>query len=302
MVPHDQPLNPLFVSVGAFTRLSPKSEFPLGGRLFRVNAMKPLFLLGLMALSMPVQAQVKSQDDILSAALLPGWQMSGGTYMAGLDLSLAPEWKTYWRAPGEAGIPPDFDWSGSQNVAAVQVHWPSPQVITLNGMQSIGYHDAVLLPLEVTPLDPAQPVLLHLDMRLGICNEICMPATLQLDATLGGGKDARITQALNDGPITGQAAGLQGITCQIAPIDDGLHVVAQLHLPVQGAPETVVLESGDKTVWVSEATTTRAGPVLTAATDFVPPNGAPFALQRSQVIVTVIGQTHSVQITGCPAP
>ena len=302
MAPVRQPLKPLFVSDGGFTGLSPESEFPLGGGLANVWQMKPLFLLGLMALSLPAQAQVDSQNDILSAALLPGWQMSGGTYMAGLDMGLAPDWKTYWRAPGEAGIPPEFDWSGSQNVAAVQVHWPSPQVFTLNGMQSIGYHDAVLLPLEVTPKDPAQPVLLHLDMRLGICNKICMPAALTLEAALGGGESARITQALNDGPITGQVAGLQNITCQIAPIADGLHVVAHLHLPVQGAPETVVLESGDKTVWVAGATTTRTGRILTAATDFVPPTGAPFALQRSQVIVTVIGQTHSVEITGCPAP
>ncbi len=222
--------------------------------------------------------------------------------MAGLDIVLAPQWKTYWRAPGEAGIPPQFDWSGSQNVATVRVHWPSPQVFTLNGMQSIGYHDAVVLPLEVTPKDPAQPVALHLEMQLGVCKDICIPAGMTLDATLGGSNDARITQALNDGPITGSAAGLQNITCQIAPIDDGMQVVARLHLPVQGSPETVVLESGDTTVWVSEATTTRAGPILTASTDFVPPNGAPFALQRNQVTVTVIGQTHSVEIDGCPAP
>ena len=73
-------------------------------------------------------------------------------------------------------------------------------------------------------------------------------------------------------------------------------------MPQQGTPETVVLESGDKTVWVSGAVSSRKGAVLTAATDFVPAKGAPFALQRNQVTVTVIGQDRSVEISGCPAP
>ncbi|MBC7479751.1 MAG: hypothetical protein H7317_16955 [Pseudorhodobacter sp.] len=264
--------------------------------------MKTLFLLGLLALPLTAKAQGVTQADVLSATMLPGWQMTGGHYMAALDLTLAPHWKTYWRAPGETGIPPQFDWSGSTNVAAVRVHWPSPQVITLNGMQSIGYYDALLLPLEVTPTDPAKPVALHLQMQLGVCKDICMPAELVLDQTLGGPTDARITKALNAGPITGAAAGLQTISCKVAPIDDGLRVVASLTLPQQGTPETVVLESGDKTVWVSAAVSSRKGAVLTAATDFVPAKGAPFALQRNQVTVTVIGQDRSVEISGCPAP
>ena len=287
--------------------MSPESEFLLQPRLLKVQGMKTLFLLGLLALPSTVlplmaRAEVQSQADILSAQMLPGWQMANGHYMAGLDLALAPHWKTYWRAPGETGIPPSFDWSGSQNVAAVQVRWPTPQVIILNGLQSIGYLDAVLLPLEVTAKDPGQPVALHLQMQLGICKDICMPAALTLDASLGGAEDPRITKALNAGPITPQAAGLQAITCQIAPIDDGLHVVALLTLPRQGSPETVVLESGDQTVWVAQAASSRKGPLLTAAADFVPVKGQPFDLQRNQVTVTVIGQTHSVEITGCPAP
>ena len=264
--------------------------------------MKTLFLTGLLALPLTANAQGVTQADVLSAAMLPGWQMTDGHYMTALDLTLAPHWKTYWRAPGETGIPPQFDWSGSSNVASVQVHWPSPQVITLNGMQSIGYHDALLLPLEVTPTDPAQPVTLHLQMQLGVCDTVCMPAELTLGQALGGSKDGRITQALNAGPLSGAAAGLQTISCQVAPIDDGLRVVASLTMPQQGTPETVVLESGDKTVWVSGAVSSRKGAVLTAATDFVPAKGAPFALQRNHVTVTVIGQDRSVEISGCPAP
>jgi hypothetical protein len=93
-----------------------------------------------------------------------------------------------------------------------------------------------------------------------------------------------------------------GIACDVAPIDDGLHLVARIEIPVQGSPETVVFETADKSVWVAGATADRADKVLTAATDFVPSNGTPFALQRSDITVTVIGQGRSVEISGCPAP
>ena len=262
--------------------------------------MNKIVLLGLIALTSPALAE--SQQDVLAATLLPGWQMASGHYMAGLDMTLAPQWKTYWRAPGETGIPPQFDWTGSQNVAAIRLHWPTPQVFTLNGMTSIGYHDALLLPVEVTPTDPTKPVALHLQMQLGICKDICLPAALDLTQPLGGISDARIVAALQQGPIPAAKAGLSQITCKITPIADGLHLSAQIKLPAQGAPETVVFETADKTVWVAGATTTRDGRILTAATDFVPANGAPFALQRSGITVTIIGQTHSVEITGCPAP
>lgn len=280
--------------------MSLESEFQLIRGMAMVRPMKTTMILGLMALTCS-PALAETQDDVLAAQMLPGWQMQGGNYMAGLDLTLAPDWKTYWRAPGETGIPPQFDWSGSVNVASVRLHWPSPEVIMLNGMQSIGYHNELTLPVEVTPLDPSKPVSLHVQMQLGICNQICMPAALDLTAPLGGDSDARIAAALRDGPVTAAAAGLVRIGCDVTPIDDGLHVVARIEMPVQGTPETVVFETADKTVWVAEASADRAGKTLTAATDFVPPKGAPFALQRSDVTVTVIGQGRSVEISGCPA-
>ena len=64
----------------------------------------------------------------------------------------------------------------------------------------------------------------------------------------------------------------------------------------------VVFETADASVWVAEAQTTRHGGTLTSVTDLVANNGAPFALDRSAVKVTVLGQGKSVEISGCPAP
>ncbi len=259
-------------------------------------------LLPFVLLSGPVLGQ--TQNDVVSASLLSGWRLADGNYMAGLQLQMAPHWKTYWRTPGEAGIPPTFDWSGSQNVKSAVLHWPSPAVILQNGLQSLGYLDALTLPIEVTPADPSQPVNLVLKMQLGVCKDICLPAVLQFSTVLQGGEVATpaITAALLNRPLTAAEAGLTAISCKTAPIPDGMRISAQIALPNQGDPETVVFETSDASVWVATPSSSRAGEVLTAATDLVPSSGAPFALDLAGVTVTVLGQDRSVEIKGCPAP
>lgn len=256
----------------------------------------------LMLAALPAAAT--TQDEILDAALLPGWQMENGHHMSGLSLTLAPNWKTYWRAPGEAGIPPLFDWSGSENVKSIRVHWPSPQVFHTNGMQTVGYHDGVVLPVEVTPKAPGQPIVLRARVDLGVCKDICMPAFVDVQAALAnpGQPDAAIRAALKSRPRTAAEAGLGAIGCTVDPIADGLRLTATLNLPKRGGAETVVFETDNAAVWVAESVTRRAGGVLTSVTELVTGSGAPFALDRSGVTVTVLSADGSVEIAGCPAP
>jgi DsbC/DsbD-like thiol-disulfide interchange protein len=255
----------------------------------------------ILALLLASPAFAESQNDVVRGDLLPGWRMSNGHYMAAVDLRLAPEWKTYWRAPGDAGIAPVFDWSGSRNLKSVQFHWPSPKVLTLNGMMTIGYLDELVLPVEVVAADPSKPVTLALNMDLGVCHTVCMPAhmTLSQDLSGPGVKDARISAALLAGPVQARGADL---SCKVEPIADGLRLTARIAVPLQGKAETVVFETPDPTVWVSETKTHREGPVLVSETDMVPQSGAPFALDRSGVTVTVLAPDHSVELHGCPAP
>jgi DsbC/DsbD-like thiol-disulfide interchange protein len=260
--------------------------------------MKYLALLTLIA----SPAMATTQDDIVQARLLPGWVTADGTHMAALQLTLAPGWKTYWRSPGDAGIPPQFDWSGSENVAGVRYHWPSPTVFDTNGMRSIGYHDLLILPVEVTPNDVAQPVTLQGRVDIGVCKDICVPATVDVtvDLPVAGAPNPTIKQALRDLPTQGGAAGLTNIRCTVDAIDDGLRVTAIMGLPAQGGTEAVVLEPGLQGVWVSEAQVSRDGGTLTATADMVAQSGTPFALDRSAVTLTVIGDGHAVEIRGCP--
>jgi DsbC/DsbD-like thiol-disulfide interchange protein len=261
-------------------------------------------LLAALALLSANMAAATTADDVLIAGILPGWEMPNGHHMAALQLDLAPGWKTYWRSPGDAGIPPLFDWSGSTNVKSVRVMWPSPTVFRNNGMQTIGYHGAVTLPIEVTPINPGQPIGLRTQMDLGVCDDICMPVSVRMDAALiaPGQPDGTIRAALRDLPLNGNDAGLRRISCKVEPIDDGLRLTAVMDLPKRGADETVAFETGQGAVWVAEAKTSRVGSTLTSVTDLVASNGAPFALDRSGITVTVLGEGRSVEIAGCPAP
>lgn len=266
-----------------------------------MNHVLPLLAAALLATP---PALATTQDEVLSAHLRTGWETGRGQHMAALQLDLAPGWKTYWRSPGDAGIPPQFDWSGSQNLKAVNLLWPAPAVFLSNGMQTIGYHDQLVLPIEVVAIDPGRPVHLSAQIELGICRDICMPASLSLTAEIAapGRPDATIKAALRQRPVTGPAAGLAAIGCTVEPIADGLRLTARLTLPAQGARETVAFETGDPAVWVAEAVSQRQGGELVAMTELVAPSGQPFSLDRSAVTVTVISEAGAIEVQGCPAP
>lgn len=261
------------------------------------------------ASALPARAENLSGSDVVNAELLSGWQIGAGHQMAGLHLRLAPDWKTYWRAPGDAGIPPQFDWSGSRNLQGVAIHWPQPSVFLTTGMQTLGYKTDVVLPLELRAKDPSAPIELNLTLDIGVCNEVCVPATLTLSGEIlpgpGGGKGPgapEVARALGDVPVSATEAGLDAIHCEVEPIADGLRLTAHLDLPRRGAEEFVVFETDMPEVWVAQSLVDRRGGQLTATTELVSGSGAPFALDRSGIRITVLGDGPAAEIRGCPAP
>lgn len=98
-----------------------------------------------------------------------------GTYTVGVYLKMEEGWKTYWRIPGDSGIPPIFDWSGSKNVKSAEVLWPAPHRFVDPYGISIGYDDEVLFPIKVEALNPSRPVALNVTFQYGVCKDICVP-------------------------------------------------------------------------------------------------------------------------------
>jgi DsbC/DsbD-like thiol-disulfide interchange protein len=106
---------------------------------------------------------------------------------AGLEIKLDPGWKTYWRDPGDSGVPPKLDFSGSDNVKSVTVLWPAPERFPDGaGGNSIGYLDHVILPLRVTPQDAAKRSSLQLKLGYDICGNMCVPVESELTLGLNG--------------------------------------------------------------------------------------------------------------------
>ena len=250
----------------------------------------------LALLAAPGHAQ--TPDDVVKLTVLHGWRAVDGTHMAGLRLDLAPGWKTYWRHPGDVGFPPVFDWSRSQNIAAVDVLWPRPKVTWDDDMRTIGYDGAVVWPLHITPLAHGD-VVLNGHAQIGVCKEICIPVDLDIRATLGalGGSagradaDIRAAIAAQPKPAQGQAI------CAFAPSDDGMELT--LTLPPVGTGAEIVIEVNGANVWVSPPETQRVGGRVVATVDILTVDGNPIAIPRQNVVTTVLTETAAVEYRGC---
>ena len=111
-----------------------------------------------------------------SAVRLLAGSRSGAVLLGGIAFQLQPGWKTYWRTPGDSGVPPRFDFSKSDNIEAVTVLWPAPLKFDDGaGGHSMGYHDQIVLPLRIVPKNADKPVTLRADISYAVCEKICIP-------------------------------------------------------------------------------------------------------------------------------
>ncbi len=241
-------------------------------------------------------------DVIASVQVLPGWRDGNGIHHAAFEITLAPGWKTYWRAPGDAGIPPIFDWASSENLTEVGVGFPVPNVFYANGMRSIGYENGVILPLTLRAKNGAADINLSGRMTIGACLDICVPVEMDFASMLSNTVTAPtpiVSKAIADRPMTAREAGVGTVTCDIEPIDDGMRLTAIMDVPAMSDKDVAVFELLDRSIWVSEATMTRKGNTLVASADMVPPDAKPFLLARDDVRITVIGGGQAIDIRGC---
>lgn len=263
-----------------------------------------ILALCLPALALPAAAELPAAAAALppglqSARLLPGWTDAEGNRIAALELRLEPGWKTYWRQPGDSGLPPEFDWMGSDNLAGVTLHWPAPEVIRSGDDLTLGYHDRLILPFTARAATPGQPVRLSAEVDLGLCERICVPAHLSLEAPEAGAEpDPAIAAALARVP----APVALRPTCLVSAIDDGMRLSVLLPKRAEAAGDQVVAAmelSGQPDVWVSQPLLAAEAEGLRATSDFVGPSGAPFDLDPQAVRITQIGPEGATEMQGC---
>lgn len=99
---------------------------------------------------------------------------------AAIEKQLSPGWHTYWRSPGESGLPPRFDWSGSENIAGVDIAFPFPKRYKELDLTVYGYDGRVVFPMDVTLKEAGKAATVRMKMDTLVCKDICIPQSVEM--------------------------------------------------------------------------------------------------------------------------
>lgn len=191
-----------------------------------------------------------SKGDHASLRLVAGATAASGKQRVGVEIVMAPGYKTYWRSPGDFGVPPMFDWSGSTNIGGLDVRWPTPERFEDGNGHSLGYVGEVVIPVSVQPADPAKPVMLVLKLDYAVCDKICIPVKGEARLWLEPGVtavasqrlerfEARVPLPVKLGPHKGKISVLE-VRLDEGAVEPGLRLVLQA--PPEGTVEDVFIE------------------------------------------------------------
>ena len=192
------------------------------GRIFHF-----LMFTGMMSMLFPLAAFGESASEwvdegYVRSRLVANYEIIsfGGeeTIFIGWQVELQEGWKTYWRTPGEAGLPPRFDWTGSLNIAEVRPLYPLPERFEIFGIQTYGYEDEVILPILIKPQIAGAPVTIRLSLDYMVCLDICIPYEADFILNIPAGELAKpsryaraIDQEIQRVPRSGLDSELAGI-------------------------------------------------------------------------------------------
>jgi suppressor for copper-sensitivity B len=250
---------------------------------------------------------VTEQGKVRLIAASPGVG-TGNTVRLGLEFALAPGWKIYWRSPGDAGLPPVLDWTGSTNLAGATLLWPAPQRFSAYGLETIGYEGDVVLPIAAQLTAAGEALGATVGLQYLTCKDICIPyeATLRLDLPAASvaaepGFAAAIASAEQRVPQQGSAATLRVVDVQ-------LHGGKAPSLELTVAAATGTLRSPDAFVdappgmafGAPQVTLSRDATQATLALAVSGPPGAAESLAGKPLTVTVVDGPRAVEAATVP--
>lgn len=169
-----------------------------------------LLFLSFIPLALSAQpAEIASewQRNTEGSARLIAGEYSGEDAWLGVQIEMAKGWKTYWRTPGDGGLPVALTFTTSENLASHDIIWPAPtRFVSYGTIENYGYKDAALLPLKLTAQDASKPLFLEGKIDYAVCEEICVFFSAPFSVTIPPGYEnpdlqEQITQALNKAPL-----------------------------------------------------------------------------------------------------
>ena len=227
-----------------------------------------------------------------------------GEIPAGLHIRLEPHWKTYWRSPGDAGLPPALDWAGSANLGTATLAYPAPHRFQLFGLETYGYETEVVFPLTLPVAQPGQPQHLALAATVLVCSDICIPANFSFALDLPAGAATPdpaaanlIDRYANTVPGDGAAAGLAigPVAATTAGPNGGLRIEATAREPFE-APDLFVEGAPGDAFAAPRITTSEGGRRLVAEIDRIQAaTDPPAALTGCPLVLTLVDGPRSVE-------
>ncbi len=180
---------------------------------FLVRLLAGLGLLFALVAGRPAAAVMGNWVTTTGVSVrLVGTPDANGVLSAVLELNLDQGWKTYWRSPGLAGLPPTFDLTTSWNVGAFSIQYPAPQRYNDGFSITNVYSGRVLIPITVVAAVQGAPVNLSIVGNLGVCDVVCIPVRFETSLIMTRGAIDRDALAIVDearaliptGPVPGE--------------------------------------------------------------------------------------------------
>src|SRR5215213_8108963 len=158
--------------------------------------MTYLSALALLAISIPVFAAPTVKTEHVDAQLLAERVSAqpGKPITVGLQLRMAPHWHTYWKNPGDSGLPTKIQWVLPEGWKAGEIQWPYPTHLPIGPLMNYGYEDEVVLLSSLTPPANAAPgnYTLRANAEWLVCKDVCIPekGTLELSMPVAAAEPA----------------------------------------------------------------------------------------------------------------
>lgn len=194
-------------------------------------------------------ASAWSQDTKSAVRLIAGANDKGAPLRAGIEIKMERGWHTYWRYPGDSGVPPRFSFAGSDNIKAATVRFPAPVLFSDGGGQSIGYNDSVIFPVTIVPNDPSKPVIARLKIEYAVCEKLCVPAEGKAELPVGAApstQDATLKEAEARVPKKADAAAL-GLS--LRRVNDAAKPLVAVDLKANGDAPMQIFAEGPSPEW-----------------------------------------------------
>ena len=266
--------------------------------------MKKIMIL-LVLLFNIVGSSVFSQSPIIglkSVDIIRGWRQSDDIHIAAINIKLEDGWKTYWRVPGIGGIAPILNWDKSKNIKNISQIWPTPNIYNEYGLQTIGYKDELLLPLQIQPIDKKQPIHLSITIDFGICSDVCVPIQTSVEERLPertsiGKKN--ILDTLEKAILSGNKSPFKIVKCNIVPIKDGFEVnaffegLASFDKDTLGVVEYPVKQNG----WINQKASLISSNQLSVHA--IVYNKSIHFIDRSDLTLTIFTKNKAFEFDGC---